>query len=122
MELAARALFSLAEGFGPYALLLAVFAVTSGLSQMVSNTATTVLAAPIALNAAAAMGVSADPVLITVAIAASTAFATPIASPANTLIYNPGGYRFADYARVGLPLQLLVMAATVLVVPWVFPF
>ncbi|MGB0513504.1 MAG: SLC13 family permease, partial [Wenzhouxiangellaceae bacterium] len=122
MELAARALFDLAESYGPHVLLLAVFVVTSGLSQMVSNTATTVLAAPIALNAAAAMGVSADPVLITVAIAASTAFATPIASPANTLIYNPGGYRFADYARVGLPLQALVMVATVLVVPWVFPF
>jgi len=122
MTLAANALFELAHGYGPYMLLLAVFILTSGLSQMVSNTATTVLAAPIALSAAVAMGINPDPVLMTVAIAASTAFATPIASPVNTLVYNPGDYRFGDFARVGLPLQALVMVATLLVVPLIFPF
>lgn len=68
------------------------------------------------------MGINADTVLITVAIAASTAFATPVASPVNTLVYNPGGYRFSDFARVGIPLQLLVLIATLIVVPLFFPF
>ncbi|MEX2497409.1 MAG: SLC13 family permease [Wenzhouxiangellaceae bacterium] len=120
MALAANALFELAQGYGPHALLIAVFVLTSGLSQLVSNTATTVLAAPIALSAATAMGINPDAVLITVAIAASTAFATPVASPVNTLVYNPGDYRFADFARVGIPLQLLILIATIVVVPLFF--
>jgi len=122
MALAADALVELAQGFGPYVLLAAVFVLTSSLSQLVSNTATTVLAAPIALSAATAMEINPDPVLITVAIAASTAFATPVASPVNTLVYNPGDYRFADFARVGIPLQLFILAAALVVVPLFFPF
>ncbi len=121
MSLAANALFELARGYGPHALLLAVFVLTSGLSQLVSNTATTVLAAPIALNAATALQINPDAVLMTVAIAASTAFLTPVASPVNTLVYNPGNYRFADFARIGLPLQLLLLLATLLLVPLLFP-
>ena len=58
--------------------------------------------------------------LITVAIAASTAFATPIASPVNTLVLNPGGYRFVDFLKVGLPMQLLILVATLLAVPLLF--
>lgn len=121
MLLAANALFELASGLGPHALLLAVFVLTSGLSQLVSNTATTVLAAPIALQAAVALGINPDAVLMTVAIAASTAFLTPMATPVNTLVYHPGNYRFADFARVGLPLQLLLLIATMIVVPLWFP-
>jgi len=122
MALAAAALFEFAQGYGPHVLILAVFVLTSGLSQLVSNTATTVLAAPIAMSAATTMGINPDAVLITVAIAASTAFATPVASPVNTLVYNPGDYRFADFARVGIPLQLLILVATLIVVPLFFPF
>jgi di/tricarboxylate transporter len=122
MTLAANVLFALAGNLGPHALLVAVFVLTSGLSQLVSNTATTVLAAPIALAASTAMGVNPDPILMTVAIAASTAFLTPVASPVNTLVYNPGDYRFGDFARVGLPLQALLLATALLVVPLVFPF
>lgn len=122
MALAASALFELAQGYGPHALIVAIFVLTSGLSQLVSNTATTVLAAPIALSAATAMGIDPDAALITVAIAASTAFATPVASPVNTLVYNPGDYRFSDFARVGIPLQLLILVATLIVVPLLFPF
>jgi len=122
MAIAASALFDLAQSYGPHMLILAVFVLTSTLSQLVSNTATTVLAAPIALSAATAMGVNPDAVLITVAIAASTAFATPIASPVNILVYNPGDYRFADFARVGIPLQLLILVVTLIAVPLLFPF
>lgn len=107
--------------FGPLALMLGLFLLTSAFSQFISNTATTVLVAPIAYQAALSLEVSPYPLLMTVAIAASTAFATPIASPVNTLILGPGGYRFGDFAKVGIPLQLLIMLATLLVVPILFP-
>lgn len=106
----------------PYALLFVLFALTSVLSQVISNTATTVLLAPVAFGLAQGMGVSPYPALMTVAIAASTAFATPVASPVNALVINPGHYRFGDFLRAGVPLQLLVMATTLGVVPLVFPF
>lgn len=122
MQLAADALLNLAGSLGPIALLAALFLFTSALSQLVSNTATTVLVAPIALQAAIGMGVNPHAMLMTVAIAASTAFATPVASPVNTLVLNPGGYRFGDFAKAGIPLQLLILVATLLVVPWLFPF
>jgi len=121
MQLAAEALLELAGGYGPLAVMAALFIVTSALSQLVSNTATTVLIAPIALQAALALGVNPHAMLMSVAVAASTAFATPVASPVNTLVLNPGGYRFGDFARAGIPLQLLLLAATLLVVPVLFP-
>ncbi len=108
-------------GAGPRTVMAALFLVTSLLSQVISNTATTVLLAPVAFGAAAALGVSPTALLMTVAIAASTAFATPIASPVNALVMTPGGYRFRDYLRVGLPMIGLMLVATLLVVPWLFP-
>jgi len=122
MQLAADALLDMAGSLGPIALMAALFVFTSALSQLVSNTATTVLVAPIALQAAIGMDVNPHAMLMTVAIAASTAFATPVASPVNTLVLNPGGYRFGDFAKAGIPLQLLILVATLLVVPWLFPF
>ena len=77
--------------------------------------------APIAFGAALEMGVGERAFLMTVAIAASTAFSTPIASPTNTLVLTPGGYRFGDYVRIGVPLQILILVATVLLVPLIFP-
>ena len=106
---------------GPYLLLGAFFVLTSGFSQVISNTATTVLVAPIAYQVAVGLDMSPRPFLMTVAIAASTAFATPIASPVNTLVLNPGGYKFFDYMRVGLLLQLVLLVATLAIVPWMFP-
>ncbi|HMR08964.1 MAG TPA: anion permease, partial [Polyangiaceae bacterium] len=84
-------------------------------------TATTVLVAPIAYKIAVDLGLSPHAFLMTVAIAASTAFATPIASPVNTLVLNPGGYKFFDYVRVGLSLQLVLLVVTLAIVPWMFP-
>jgi di/tricarboxylate transporter len=98
-----------------------LFVITTGLSQFMSNTATAVLLAPIALSSAKMLGVSPYPLLMTVAIAASTAFATPVASPTNTLVLGPGGYRFIDFLKVGLPLIVLSMLITLLVVPVIFP-
>lgn len=108
--------------FGPVVSLVGLFVLTSVFSQFISNTATTVVVAPIAVGVAAGMAVSPLPLLMTVAIAASTAFATPIASPVNTLVLGPGGYRFNDFVKLGVPLQVLSLAVTVLVVPVLFPF
>ncbi len=106
----------------PIALGAALFILTSLFSQFISNTATTVLVAPIALNAAQSMGLNPEPYMMMVALAASTAFATPIASPVNTLILAPGKYRFMDFVKVGVPLQLLAMLIALLLTPLIFPF
>ncbi len=105
----------------PIMLMAGLFLLTSIFSQFISNTATTVLVAPIAMGAATNMGISPYPLLMTVAIAASTAFSTPVASPVNTLVLGPGGYKFNDFVKIGVPLQLLAMALTVLAVPILFP-
>ena len=80
------------------------------------------LVAPIALGAAASLSVEPYPLLMTVALAASTAFATPVASPVNTLVLGPGRYRFKDFVKLGVPMQLLAMAITLAAVPLLFPF
>jgi len=115
---------SLASAFydlGPRAVLAGLFVLTSLFSQFISNTATTVLVAPIALSLALDMGYAPAPFLMTVAIAASTAFATPVASPVNTLILGPGNYRFGDFLKLGVPMQVLALLITVALVPLVFP-
>ena len=105
----------------PVTILAVLFALTSVASQVMSNTATTVLIAPIAFQMATALGAAPQPFLMTVAVAASTAFATPIASPVNMLVLNAGGYGFKDFFKVGFPLQLAVFAASLVVIPWLFP-
>ncbi len=121
-ELIATALVGSFGSLGPLALMGGVFLLTSVLSQFISNTATAVLIMPIALQAASRLGVAPEPLLMAAAIAASTAFATPVATPVNTLVLAPGGYRFADYARAGVPLQVLVLLLCLVVVPLLFPF
>lgn len=120
-ELIVSGLNLLFRDLGPTAILASLFMLTSVLSQFISNTATTVLVAPIALNAALGLGYAPAPFLMTVAIAASTAFATPVASPVNALVIAPGQYRFTDFLKLGVPLQLLALLITVLLVPIVFP-
>jgi di/tricarboxylate transporter len=107
---------------GPVAMMAALFLLTSLLSQVISNTATTVLIAPVALGAATELGVSPYPLLMAVAVAASTAFATPIASPVTMLVLGPGEYRFADFLRAGILLQVVIFVVTLMLVPLLFPF
>jgi len=107
---------------GPMALLAVLFLLTSVLSQVISNTATTVLVAPVALSAAQQLDVSPYSLLMGVAIAASTAFATPVASPVNTLVLGPGRYRFTDFLKVGVPLQLVALGLCLALLPVLFPF
>ncbi|TVR90474.1 MAG: SLC13 family permease [Trueperaceae bacterium] len=122
LQLAVDALVAGLGPLGPLAMLAGLFVLTSVASQVISNTATAVLLAPIAFQAALLLDVSPYPLLMTVALAASTAFATPVASPVNTLVLGPGQYRFGDFLRVGVVLQLLVLAATVVLVPILLPF
>lgn len=120
--LIANALLTLTEGYGAVVVLLLLMAVTMTLSDILNNTATTVIAAPVALEIAAALGLNPDPFLMAVAVAASCAFLTPIGHKNNTLIMGPGGYRFGDYWRMGLPLEIIVIAVATPVILWVWPF
>ena len=108
--------------WGPLALLAGVFLLTTAFSQVISNTATAVLVAPIVLGAAVNLGVSPYPLLMGVAVAASNAFLTPIATTTNLMVFTPGGYRFTDYFKVGAPLTLLFLLVTLLLVPRLWPF
>jgi di/tricarboxylate transporter len=102
---------------GPYALLLGLFLLTATLGQLISNMATALIVIPIAISAAADVGVSAQPVLMAVAVSAAASFLTPVATPANLMVMEPGGYRFGDYWKLGLPLLVLFGAVAVLLVP-----
>lgn len=103
-------------------LMILIFVLTNILSLFISNTATAVLVAPIGIQMAQQLGIAPEPIMLSMAIAASTAFATPIASPVTSLIVAPGRYRFSDFGRVGLPLQFLLLIMTVIIVPLFFPF
>ncbi len=122
LEFVVSTLLAAVGDSGPYVLLAAIFIITSLFSQVISNTATSVLLAPIAIGAAQAMGVSPYPIMMGVAIAASTAFATPVASPVNMLVLEPGNYRFVDFAIVGLPLQILAFLVSLVAIPMFLPF
>lgn len=99
-----------------------LFLVTSLFTQALSNTATAVLIAPLALAIAQNLGIQPHALLMSVAVAASMAFASPVASPVNTLVMGAGNYRFSDYIKVGAPLMLLAMIVTMVVLPILFPF
>lgn len=106
----------------PILLLAGIYCTTSLLTLFISNTATAVLMAPIALTSAQAVGVSPVPLLIGVAVAASMCFASPFSTPPNALVMRAGHYTFMDYIRVGLPLQVVMAVVMVLVLPLLFPF
>jgi di/tricarboxylate transporter len=108
-------------GWGIMPTMAALFLITSLFTQVISNTATTVLIAPIALSLALRLGFQPQAFLMLVAIAASTAFASPVASPVNTLVMGSGNYRFKDFLRVGIPLILISMIITILLLPLLWP-
>ena len=112
-ELIAGWLIDLTAGMAPWAILTILMVVTMTLSDVLNNTATTIVAAPIAIKMATTLGVNPDPFLMAVAVAASCAFLTPIGHKNNTLILGPGGYSFGDYWRMGLPLEIIVVAVSI---------
>ena len=119
--LIAGGIVDISAGFSPVVVLTLLIIVTMTLSDVMNNTATAVIAAPIAVEIAARLSVNPDPFLMAVAVAASSAFLTPIGHKNNTLIMGPGGYRFSDYWRMGLPLEILVIAVAVPMILWVWP-
>jgi len=111
--LIAGMIVDITKGMPAWAVLAVLMAVTMTLSDVLNNTATTIVAAPIALSIANTIGVNPDPFLMAVAVAASCAFLTPIGHKNNTLILGPGGYSFGDYWRMGLPLEILILAVSI---------
>lgn len=112
-----------AVGIGsPRVVMGVLFLLTAVIGAILSNTATAVLLTPIAITAAQTMGVSPYPLAVTVLIAASAAFSTPVSTPVVTLVVTPGGYSFADFLKIGTPLTVLVGVLSVALIPLVFPF
>ena len=122
VDIAAQALLDLLGGAEPRLVLAVIFVATGMLGLFISNTATAVLMAPVALAVAGEVGASPYPFAMTVALAASAAFMTPVSSPVNMLVIGPGNYRFADFLRIGVPFTLVAMVASVLLVPLILPF
>ena len=108
--------------YGPFALMAGIYFTTSLMTMFISNTATAVLLAPIAMNSAIQIGVDPTPFLFAVAVAASMCFASPFSTPPNALVMPAGQYAFMDYIKVGLPLQIIMGIVMVFVLPLLFPF
>jgi len=121
-QIAANGLVSSLGSIHPTALLAGIFLVTSFFSQAISNSATAILMAPITLFAAIKLGISAEPLLMVVAISASTACLTPVATPTNAMVMTAGNYKFGDYFKVGAPLLLLLFITTIILVPLIWPY
>ncbi len=121
VDLAAEGLKELTAGAGVRFVLATLFVITAMLGMFISNTATAILMAPVALAVAFDLNVSPYPFAMIVALAASTAFMTPVSSPVNTLVVTPGRYTFGDFARIGVPFSIVVMIVCVILVPWLLP-
>lgn len=106
----------------PMVIVVALFLLSCGLTQFMSNTAAAALLAPIGISIAQSIGVSPFPVLMAIGIAASCAFTTPVATPPNTLILSPGKFHFMDYVKVGLPLVFISLIVCAVIIPMVWPF
>ncbi len=120
--LIADGLLGLVGDASPYLALFAICALTMVLGQLISNTATVLIVAPVAVVVAADLGVSVLPFMMALTVAGAASFLTPVATPANTMVLEPGGYRFGDYWKLGLPLLLLFLVVAVFFVPFVWPF
>lgn len=110
------------EGSSPLVMLAIIYFLTFVLSEFLSNNATAAMMASLSLAIANQMGIEPRPFLIAVAVASSCAFATPIGYQTNLMVLGPGGYRFIDYVKVGLPLNFICMIVAVLLIPWIWPF
>jgi len=121
-KMLADRLVSMVGDAGPTALLAGLFVLTAIMGQLISNTATALIVIPIGVAAAASMGISPRPVLMSTAVAAAGAFLTPIATPTNLMVMGPGGYVFSDYWKLGLPLLIWFFVVAVFIVPLIWRF
>ena len=122
VEFAVKWLTQIIDEWGMYPVLIVLFVFCALVGLFISNTATAILMAPIAISLATQLNVSPMPFAMVVAIAASAAFMTPVSSPVNTMMVWAGGYKFADFIKSGVPFTLIVMLVTVFIVPILFPF
>lgn len=121
IELVVNWLSTTMQGMDIHFVLIALFVFTAIISAFISNTATAILVMPIAIAIAQQLGYSPAPFVMIVAISASAAFMTPVSSPVNTMVLAPGGYKFMDFVKIGVPFTLLVMLLAVFLVPMLFP-
>jgi len=122
IQLAVQAMLQLVGDWGLYLVLMMLFIFCAVVGLFISNTATAILVAPIAISLAQQLQVSPIPFAMVVAIAASAAFMTPVSSPVNTMVIGPGGYKFSDFLKIGVPFTLIVMLVSVFLIPQLFPF
>ncbi len=120
-QMIADGILNIAGGAAPWITLTVILVVTMFLSDLVNNAAAAVLMAPIAISIAAGLGASADPFLMSVAVGASCAFLTPIGHQSNTLVMGPGGYKFSDYWRMGLPLEIIIVIVGIPLIMYFWP-
>ncbi len=120
-QLAATGVVGLLADFGPWAVIFAFYGLTALATLFIPTAALVVLMAPVVMSASYGLGVEPQTAMMAIAIAASASFGSPIAHPANLLVMGPGGYSFADYLRVGLPLSLVVMIVTMIFLPLIWP-
>ena len=106
----------------PYILLGIIYGVTMILTEMSSNTATAIIMTPVVLSVSSLMGFDARPFIFAVCFAASASFSTPIGYQTNLMVYGPGGYKFLDFMKVGLPLSLILLTLAVILIPIIWPF
>jgi di/tricarboxylate transporter len=117
-----ESLTSIVGNASPYLMMSVIFFLTAVLGLVLSNTASAVLVAPVAIYLAGTLDVSPYPFAIAVLIAASAAYSTPISTPVVTLVVEPGRYKFVDFVKVGVPLLFLTFLVTLVVAPLIFPF
>ncbi|RAN32360.1 hypothetical protein HY3_03265 [Hyphomonas pacifica] len=120
-ELVVGHLAGLTEGFGPLAVLAVLYLVTSFLTEIMSNNAAAILLTPIAVGLATQLGIDPRPFVVAVMFAASASFATPIGYQTNTLVYSAGGYKFSDFLKIGVPLNLVMFVASMIIIPMFWP-
>lgn len=121
VEFLANGLVNTVGALGPFALMVGVFLLASGLTQVISNVATAVLLSPIALQAALELGVAPHPIMMMVALGVLTGFITPIGTPLMLMVMNPGDYEMGDYGRVGLPLLIIIFVVSLILIPLFWP-
>lgn len=121
-ELIARSVVSVMEAYGPLAILAAIYLLSSLLTEVVTNNAVAILLTPVVITIAGALGVDPRPFIVAIMFGASASFLTPIGYQTNTYVYGAGGYKFGDFVKVGLPLNLLLWIAAVLLIPRFWPF
>jgi di/tricarboxylate transporter len=118
----ARSTINISEGFGPLGVLVAIFLITNVFTEIITNNAAAAITFPIAYAAATQLGVDPKPFFITICVAASASFSTPIGYQTNLIVQSIGNYKFSDYWKIGLPLNIMALIISMIVIPWFWPF